>query len=71
MSNIGSSIALFKAYPYVSSDGRDDGAADGPRIFRGGAYVDVALSVRAAFCAFQRPTRWPAFFHSARLAFSN
>ncbi|HKZ54748.1 MAG TPA: SUMF1/EgtB/PvdO family nonheme iron enzyme [Anaerolineales bacterium] len=41
--------SLFRPYPYDASDGREDLEAEGPRVLRGGAFIDLATFVRCAF----------------------
>ena len=40
--------SLYKPYPYVASDGREDLNAIGPRVMRGGSFMDDGSFVRAA-----------------------
>ncbi len=41
--------SLYQPYPYNTEDGREDPAADGRRVVRGGAWHDSSISVRAAY----------------------
>jgi formylglycine-generating enzyme required for sulfatase activity len=40
--------SLYESYPYDSQDGREDAAATGPRVFRGGSWLYAQRLVRAA-----------------------
>jgi len=40
--------SLRKDYPYVATEGREDGKHPGPRVVRGGSYAVVPKSARCA-----------------------
>ncbi|MBM4017807.1 MAG: hypothetical protein FJ288_05675 [Planctomycetes bacterium] len=40
---------LYRPYPYVAADGREDAAGDGPRVVRGGSFHDRPVRCRSAF----------------------
>jgi len=41
--------SLHKPYPYADGDGREDPAAEGPRVFRGGSWLYDGDHARAAY----------------------
>jgi formylglycine-generating enzyme required for sulfatase activity len=41
--------SLYRAYPYDAADGREDLAAPGPRVVRGGSWDDLPRRCRSAF----------------------
>ncbi len=42
-------LSTFRAYPYVSSDGRDDPATPGKKVVRGGSWFDRPKTARSAY----------------------
>ncbi|MCX5685518.1 MAG: SUMF1/EgtB/PvdO family nonheme iron enzyme, partial [Planctomycetota bacterium] len=46
---------VYRPYPYNSGDGRNDPAADGPRVVRGGSWYDLPARCRSAFRLPYRP----------------
>lgn len=40
--------SLYKPYPYLASDGREDEAISGSRVFRGGSFANDRIAVRCA-----------------------
>jgi len=40
--------SLYRPYPYNAADGREDPAAAGRRVARGGSWLDTAIYARAA-----------------------
>jgi formylglycine-generating enzyme required for sulfatase activity len=49
--------SLLRPYPYEDRDGREDPAAPGLRVLRGGSFADAAEALDAAFRHGQRPAR--------------
>ena len=49
---------LYKDYPYQASDGREDLAAQGSRVLRGGSWNNDPRNVRAACRNFVVPVYW-------------
>lgn len=41
--------SLYKPYRYVAGDGREDQEAEGPRVLRGGSWLNSRLDCRAAY----------------------
>ncbi|HEY3319212.1 MAG TPA: SUMF1/EgtB/PvdO family nonheme iron enzyme [Planctomycetota bacterium] len=53
--------AVFAPYPYVETDGRNDTAADGKRVVRGGSWFDRPLRARSASRGAYQP--WQKVFN--------
>ena len=41
--------SLYRPYPAVPGDGRDDPSADGPRVLRGGSWASAMNQARSAY----------------------
>jgi len=48
-------LTTYKGYPYDVGDGRDNGAADGRKVARGGSFYDRPKRCRSAFRLPYRP----------------
>jgi formylglycine-generating enzyme required for sulfatase activity len=50
--------SLYEAYPYSPDDGREDLAASGERVLRGGSFPDRASDIRCAYRGRYDPEYW-------------
>jgi formylglycine-generating enzyme required for sulfatase activity len=49
--------SLYRPYPYDADDGREDAAAEGQRVIRGGSYNEGPLVARSAWRKAAPPAR--------------
>jgi formylglycine-generating enzyme required for sulfatase activity len=50
--------SLYRPYPYLPGDGREDPEAEGARVLRGGAFLYIRRRVRCAFRDWDAPSYW-------------